>query len=386
MSDRPASRLPALDGIRGLAILLVLAHNTTLDPVAPTAADRRVLLLLDVGWIGVQLFFVLSGFLITRILLETPDSHGYYRDFYMRRVLRIFPLYYGALLFFFVLLPALHAVPHDFHATPGDGLAMALYVYNWTMPFSDGAPLPHLWSLAVEEQFYLLWPFVVHGRSPRSVWRLCLWIAAASLAARVGLRLAGVSGETIYPWSVSRMDAIALGAAAAALTQMPQAWARVVSHRRWLGVAAALLFVAGVLATHSMYARTELLGQTIGYSILALVFTLLVLAAAAGPQAPSEAGIGPQRWMLSTPLRALGRYSYGLYIIHQPIHAFVARPWMKAHGWSPAPALWVSLAYLIALTLACTLLAMLLYHGVEKHFLALKRHFAASARTAASPS
>jgi len=386
MSERPASRLPALDGIRGLAILLVLAHNTTLDLVAPTALDRRAMLLLDVGWIGVQLFFVLSGFLITRILLETPDSPAYYRDFYMRRVLRIFPLYYAALLFFFVLLPALHAVPHDFHATSGDGWAMAFYVYNWTMPFSDGAPLPHLWSLAVEEQFYLLWPFVVHGRSPRNVWRLCLWIAAASLAARVGLRAAGVSGEIVYPLSVSRMDAIALGAAAAALTQMPTAWARVVSDRRWLGVAAALLFVAGVVATHSVYARTELLGQTIGYSILALVFTLLVLATAAGPQTRSEAGIGPQRWMLSAPLCALGRYSYGIYIIHQPIHAFVARPWMQAHGWSPAPALWVSFAYLIALTLGCTLLAMLLYHGVEKHFLALKRHFAGTPRAATSPS
>src|SRR5205814_3960566 len=108
----PPARLPTLDGLRAIAILLVVPHN--LDLIATFDGAQLVVAALHRGWIGVQLFFVLSGFLITGILLDARDAPDYYRSFFVRRALRIFPLYYATLLVLFVLLPALGLVPASF--------------------------------------------------------------------------------------------------------------------------------------------------------------------------------------------------------------------------------------------------------------------------------
>src|SRR5690606_16312654 len=151
----------ALDGLRGLAIALVFLYHATWVPGAVTPLEQAATWLPRVGFTGVDLFFVLSGFLITRILLRERESPAYYRAFYGRRVLRIFPLYYATLLLWLVIAPALGArdlwLPG---ADPGEAVWYWLYLSNW----HDGlagrfghAYLAIAWSLAIEEQFYLVW-------------------------------------------------------------------------------------------------------------------------------------------------------------------------------------------------------------------------------------
>ena len=210
MSFTTDTRSPALDGIRGLAILMVLAHNTL--RVAPEGGvlSEVVASVSGIGWTGVTLFFVLSGFLITRGLMEEQGSPTYFRAFYLRRALRIFPLYYLFLVFFLLVLPALDAAPQNIVDDLPRQIWYWLYLSNWTQ-FADlgGTGLPHLWSLAVEEQFYLLWPLLVWRRSPRQVLWLCMGVIAVAFVARVGLVLGGVEPMQIYTFTITRVDSLA---------------------------------------------------------------------------------------------------------------------------------------------------------------------------------
>ncbi len=210
--------------MRGLAILLVLAHN--LSPLeAPTNLIGRALEMgFDDGWIGVQLFFVLSGFLITGILLDTQQASNYFKSFIVRRALRIFPIYYLTLIAFLIVLPAVGVLAHDFGGSWQHQLPLWLYYSNWTLPYGlGGDAMPHFWSLAVEEQFYLLWPLLIYRLKPMQVIKLCVGLAVASLLIRIGMLASQMQVEAIYTFTVCRMDALALGGAAAALLRVP-AW------------------------------------------------------------------------------------------------------------------------------------------------------------------
>src|SRR3984885_11738011 len=152
-----SSRIPQLDAVRGLAVLSVLLHNTDVDPAFPLGFIAAN------GWMGVDLFFVLSGFLITGILVDTKNSDGYFRNFYVRRCLRIWPLYYSLLFFMFVIVRFLSQ--SEFQAvvqTSSPWWAFPLFLQNFLLPISTNAagPLGVTWSLAIEEQFYLVWPLV----------------------------------------------------------------------------------------------------------------------------------------------------------------------------------------------------------------------------------
>ena len=193
MTRRPqAGFIPALDGLRGIAIILVMLHHFTY--YRPTAGiDALIGSVLFFCWTGVDLFFVLSGFLITGILLDTRDSERYFTTFYARRTLRIFPLYYLVLFLAFVVLPqfpAVHSVlvgqthdsppqwPYWFYVT-NFSIADRGWVHGWV----DVA-----WSLAIEEQFYLVWPLVIWLCPPRLVAVLCAVILVAEPVARVFAR------------------------------------------------------------------------------------------------------------------------------------------------------------------------------------------------------
>src|SRR5205823_1934832 len=147
------------------------------------ALDRIAVVLVEPGWSGVDLFFVLSGFLITGILCDAKGRDGYFRNFFTRRILRIFPLYYGFLGVVFLLLP---------RVTPfGRHLAALLHyqVWYWTYLLNvlislrgwpPVADFNHFWLLAVEDQFYLVWPFVVYMLGRRALLAACVGIAAGS--------------------------------------------------------------------------------------------------------------------------------------------------------------------------------------------------------------
>ena len=363
--------MPVLDALRGLAILLVIAHRAFVSPNPHGLVARVVGAAMEAGWVGVQLFFVLSGFLITGILLDSRDSPGYYRAFFARRVLRIFPLYYAVLIGAFVVVPLVTG-----QKLTGSEHQLWLWVYlsNWLEPLGVAvAAFPHFWSLAVEEQFYAVWPFVVRATSRRGLGVVCGALVAVAIASRVTVRLLQLPLESAYMFTICRMDALAMGAGAALALRTPSQAAWLMARQRALVVSAVALFLVGAVAT-SWYQRLGWVNQAIGYSVLAWVATVglvvAVLAEACG-KAPAPA-----------PLRSIGKYSYAMYVLHVPIHHQLGVPLLRRFA-SADPSTLVSVVYFVALAVASYVGALLSYHLYERHFLALKRFFVAAPRRTA---
>jgi peptidoglycan/LPS O-acetylase OafA/YrhL len=363
-------RLPTLDGLRAIAILLVVPHNLNLMVTFGGIAHLFVSGL-HRGWIGVQLFFVLSGFLITGILLDARDAPDYYRSFFVRRVLRIFPLYYATLLVLFVLLPALGLLPSSFKRDSMVELSYWAYFSNWYGPFHQGEDsVSHLWSLALEEQFYLLWPFVIHRRSAEWVMRLCFAIAAAALSLRVAMLLTGTPG--IYTFLVTRMDALALGGAAAAAFRVPSAASWILNHRRFLLRASLYSLVAGAAISRA-YNFSDPMTLSLGFTFLAIAFALLVAAGAAADHLGPAGWLGVLRWAF---LRRVAKYSYAMYVLSVPLHFLVGKPALSALGLEPSNSVVVGFTYIIVGTALSFLAAAASFHLLEVHFLNLKNRFA----------
>jgi peptidoglycan/LPS O-acetylase OafA/YrhL len=369
-SSLPA-HFPTLDGLRGVAIVLVVSHQLnrlTVQDLLTWLADH----VLVGGWTGVQLFFVLSGFLISGILLDSRDSPSYYRTFYIRRVLRIFPIYYGALLLFVIVLPGLGILPP---AWRDHQIWLWIYLSNWS-PYIWTATLSHFWSLAVEEQFYLLWPLLVHSRTPRELLRLCAGLAVVSLLARVAMVVAGVPTLSIYENSIARLDALVAGGAVAALLRMPGWLPRIMRTARPRFCLPVFCLGAMGLVTLLAYRAQDPFGQTVGYSLLSMMFALVIMAAACSDAAGDPPG-ACARLLRSAPMRALGKYSYAMYIFHKPMSDLLGDPLLKALGYPDRLPPLAQMAYLVAADTAVLIVGMLSYWLVERHFLRLKRRFAA---------
>lgn len=179
---------------------------------------------LGFGWCGVDLFFVLSGFLITGILIDTKETAHAFRNFYARRILRIFPLYYLTLAVYFHVLPAAARLLSGFHRFQRtEELWYWLYVCNWSPSIGTAhALLTHLWSLSIEEQFYLFWPLLVFTLSRRSVGRLCAAVIVLTPCLRLGYLLTVVGGGSLlYRITLFRIDTLAFGALCALLVRDP---------------------------------------------------------------------------------------------------------------------------------------------------------------------
>ena len=337
LRERVRGQMPALDGLRGVAILLVLMHQFDL-----VASPHAIDLALDAGWIGVQLFFVLSGFLITGILLDTRDRPGYFRGFFIRRVLRIFPLYYAALV-----------------ATLIAGNT-SVWLWTYLSNFHQHPALPHFWSLAVEEQFYLVWPLVVWLAGRRRVIAIGGVMVIAAIAARVVIR-ARVGAEATYTWTPCRMDALAVGAMLAAFVRGDGA---ALLERSGVFVAGAAIALGGLLLGRLL--RIGATMQLAGYTVIAAGFALVLVGALVSPAA--------ERVLAWAPLRRIGAYSYGMYVIHFPLHVYVGLPLLRRiapDGGTPA-----ALGYLIVASAATFVAAAISYHVFERRFLALKDRLA----------
>lgn len=203
-------RIPQLDSIRGLAVLVVLLHNTDSGLYTGIVAHY--------GWMGVDLFFVLSGFLITGILLDSKNSEGYFKNFYARRCLRIWPLYYCTLFFMFVVVPMVRpSEAHQiFEPKSMPWWSYVIYLQNFMVPVITRAtgPLGVTWSLAVEEQFYFAWPLVVRFCSERMLRRIAIAIICLDPILRF---LLVQRGFNIYPNTFCRLDGLMWGALLALL-------------------------------------------------------------------------------------------------------------------------------------------------------------------------
>jgi peptidoglycan/LPS O-acetylase OafA/YrhL len=315
-------RIPELDGLRGLAILFVLSwHYLAIHVQAPRRSVLALMLLpLRLAWSGVDLFFVLSGFLIGGILVDARRSPNYFATFYRRRFFRIVPLYAALSLAFWacILLGAQRwngTVGHALFANPIPWYAFPLFLQNAFVayrgtfePLATGV----MWSLAIEEQFYLTFPFLVRYLSPRQLPRVLVGIMAVAPILRClavyGLPHGGVAAYVLTPM---RADSLAAGALAAILVRSDEARAALVRHRAALRAAVGVLLLgaAGFIlrrwTTHESPAMC-----IIGYSWLCWLYVLVLLLAVTGPDG-RLAGLLRARW-----LRSLGEIAFGAYLIH----------------------------------------------------------------------
>jgi peptidoglycan/LPS O-acetylase OafA/YrhL len=365
--------IPALDGVRGIAIALVLANN--LYPGYPDGfVDRLFYTTSNAGWVGVDLFFVLSGFLITGILWDTRHQERYFTTFYARRFLRIFPLYYGFLLLWNVTGPLLLPDPQGIHSWHENQWWYWTYLSNVKEALYGPGPLEpgHFWSLAVEEQFYLIWPLVVLTADRRRLLTICVAMIVTAFALRLGWRLhdpSKAAGNALYVLTPTRMDGLAVGALLAVTARTGPGIAQLA---RW----ARPLFPAGLLALLAIFAIRkgfyghDLVVQTVGYSIVALTAGAgLVLAVAARPGSRRHA------FITHPALVALGRYSYGIYVWHFASRltwgwSFVQKPpKLLGYEFPMATAIWLVLAGF------AVLLGMASWHGIERPILRLKERF-----------
>jgi peptidoglycan/LPS O-acetylase OafA/YrhL len=376
-----AVHIPALDGLRGLAIILVLLFHFALTGDGATGLRRAILHLPSVGWIGVDLFFVLSGFLITTILYDAKNTDRYFRNFYMRRVLRIFPLYYGVLIASFVVFPLLTRRPPSNAFANVQRHQLWLWLYGCNFVRIDWQWFTHFWSLAVEEQFYLVWPAVVFLLNRRALIGACLAMIAIALAIRC-LRVATHQDfQSTYYFTFCRMDALAVGALLALVSRGPAGIISLLRPARISCCACGVMLLAIFLRNGGSFAINSPLVQTAGFSLLAFFFGGVLVLAVAGSQSGALASL-----LHNTTLRFFGKYSYGIYVLHG-----LGKPWLelafpvKEFSRIFHSPLLGAMAHLLLSTAASVGAALVSWHLYEKHFLKLKRFFEYRAVTLTEP-
>ncbi len=340
------------------------------------------------GWTGVDIFFVLSGFLITGILYDSQNKPHRYRDFYLRRTLRIFPLYY-AVWFAVVLLGPLAQWQWDwrwalwpayvgnyarflFLHLPGDPYRFDRLTFGPAVQASFGSPMHlwigHFWSLCVEEQFYLVWPLLVYTvRDRRTLIRICLSVIVLMPLLRfllsVTISPSMLRMELFYRSLPTRLDALLIGGLIALCLRGPEAvWLG--QWRRWgMGTIAALFVMTYAIAVKIM--RLPMEGSTSNW-IGIVGFTLIDLFAGALILECIHPGSKLGQLLSLGPLRNLGLISYGFYVYHDLLHDFYA---YFAHRFFPAEAVLITAVSAFAGTLAISLAS---YHMLERPLLRLK--------------
>ena len=363
--DEPAKRPPlphvtALDGFRGCAVLLVLLFH-----YLPRRGLGAFGLVASPGWTGVDAFLVLSAYLITSILYRQRGSERFYQNFYMRRALRLFPLYYFILFVALALSPLLHI-----HWRLGH-LPFFLYGTNIALgqDQSLGALGPlnfhHLWTLALEEQFYLIWPWFIGSRLSRAALVRICWVGIAlAFCLRTGMISHGhANGWAIYQDLPTRMDSLLFGALLA-LSPLPSARAA------WIALLGALGVVTVIVLRADTVWFCSLPMMTFGYTALGLFYAaVLSLALRAGSSAARFLSLGS--------LRFFGRYSYGLYLWHYICSEQIDRWTAWMYGALPLPAAVTSLLCFVVILLGSTVVAVASYHTIEAPFLRLKLRYQA---------
>jgi peptidoglycan/LPS O-acetylase OafA/YrhL len=354
-----SGHMPALDGIRGLAILLVVLFHCVKTTLFPLAVICRM------GWSGVDLFFVLSGFLITGILYDTKENSHFIKKFYIRRTLRIFPLYYLALMVFFLalLVPGVSAANRYldkrlwdqwfYYLTYTQNLYVSFRGVNWL------DTLNHFWSLAIEEQFYLVWPFVIAGVNKKHL------AAFSFLLVFIACVLRNLYPELpfSYAFTLCRMDALAMGSfAAICIRRYPN------QLNRWLplalpiacaGLFACIGYFHSVSIDHIWFIR-------FGYTLLDICFALLILTVFDNKMT----GKAIQAMFCFSPLRFLGKYSYGIYVYHWLLYRGV---YMYLEARFQLSGIWMIPFLMLVLGIS-----VLSFHLYEKQFLRLRERLSAT--------
>lgn len=353
---RLPKHIPQLDVLRGLAVLAVILYHA-----GDFVPALRLHTLFGFGYLGVDLFFVLSGFLITGILVASKDEASYFTNFYARRILRIWPLYYALLLLTFVVLPLVRssmAAPIFQQSHPWE--PYLFFVQNFFGNVQRAFYMVRVtWSLAIEEQFYLVWPVIV-WLAPRQVLKpLALGGIFLSIAARWSVQYGLIPPVNFFTNPLTRLDGLALGAFLS--LWIPEAQDRTV---RWGGVVALALVVPATI----MLGRVRP-GHCVLYAMIAACFAALLCASVAAPVLPRLAF-----------LKYTGKVSYCLYLAHVPV--FMAAGSLGFRHWCfpGSPRTSETIQFVVSLAL-CYVVAAASWRFYEGPFLRLKTHFE-SRRTA----
>lgn len=307
-SHPPGPYYPALDGLRGLAILLVVFYH-----------NFGFINYSFFGWLGVDLFFVLSGYLITDILLRAMEKKEGLSHFYIRRILRIFPLYYLSLFLFLIILPRFDSFQAPFQYYVDNQFWLWTFLQNWLYIFKPSGQthtLHHLWSLAVEEQFYILWPLAIYTiRKPKYLLVFIIFVLIIALTLRSLIWIQQIENLAYFNvYTFSRIDGICIGCMVALMQKINDRF--LTNHMAALvSTFAGLNFLFYFINRYYDFSFPYL--ALIGYTTFAMLFGLLVYEAV---KAENKLINTVFNWRL---LKFFGKISYGFYILHWPIYIIV---------------------------------------------------------------
>jgi peptidoglycan/LPS O-acetylase OafA/YrhL len=298
------SYYPALDGLRGFAILAVLFHH-----------NFDFLPMPRFGWLGVDLFFVLSGFLITDILLRTKEQKNFLTNFFIRRVLRIFPLYYGIIVSFFILAPLAREFRDQYSYCYIHRGMLWIPLQNLLQIISprpnSNTVFDHFWSLSVEEQFYLFWPFmiVLCKRNKQLIWFVS-FVLFGFILFRLFSFLHFGSGMMFYQLQFrTRIDGLCIGSLIAIWRNIS-----VKTVRKKLVVLSTIILSLHAIAF--ILSKTELNlphFSIVGYSTMGVFFGWILVVIIENRNKPSKI------LFENKAIKGLGKISYGLYVYHWPL-------------------------------------------------------------------
>lgn len=352
-----------------MAILLVMLYHLYgygwIKVYLNFFSARKLFALADFGWSGVDLFFALSGFLITSILFRTKTSPDYFRSFYARRIVRIFPLYFLCVFALFHLqhFPRLQAWVGSL---PGDReWWFWTYLANWKIPVWRDTYLTHFWSLCVEEQFYLVWPLAVWLTNRRQFVWICTSVIALSLTVGFAMEFAGFSREFVQYATFPRVEAIVFGALGAWMIEenKQQHFARAL--RVALPLACVYMLI---VAMRPPYFRGFYVLETVSAG---LGWSLLLMFCVVHSNSPLT------RFFEYRFFRVLGKYSYAMYCLNFLVFHYAGMYARRALGLlflsEATPG---SVLLLCAILMGSTLIAgFLSWHLLEKHLLCLRKYF-----------
>ncbi|MCG8667899.1 MAG: acyltransferase [Pseudomonadales bacterium] len=314
-------------------MLWVIWHNVFGDFPLSSFFIKLVALFTNMGWLGVQLFFVLSGFLITGILLDEKRNlgitvKGKLAKFYWRRSLRIFPIYYFVLIVSFILLPLLGISFATVDTAREHQIWYWTYLINWAQPLQETGGLTHFWSLAIEEQFYLAWPFVVILLVDKNILRVIFFLILSALIFRVGMMLVDpvLYDDVAYMFTVARWDSLAFGALLAYMVRDAELFQWLSNHYLKL-LGASIFLVLGLIGVTQNFNSTPVGIGVINQTVAALLFAALICYLLFQDQSSWLTKVLSWSW-----LSLIGKYSYALYVFHMPVRDL----WRAYYGLDPA--------------------------------------------------
>lgn len=354
-----AGHVPELDGVRGLAVLMILIyHFGGFFPLSLVA---------NAGWVGVDLFFVLSGFLITGILLDTKHQQNFFKNFFARRALRILPLYYMVLCVSFIVLGVIFK-HKDFTPYLSSQIYFWAYIPNILFAFHgwvEGSQiLNHLWSLAIEEQFYLFWPFIIWIIPINRILRVSILGILLSLL----LRNLFPDMPFAYVFTFCRIDGLLVGASLAVLIRTNKEFIERYA-LSFLGASGVAVFLTVLLSHNFHFSNIHFIRY--GYTLFDVFFGCVLIFIFN----QNTGGKMIATFFRSKSLIWLGKYSYGIYVYQTILHNLYFEDILVFTNMYIASTEVSQIASSIILITSILLLSYGSYHLYEKHFIKMKRYF-----------